>query len=68
MNGNGIWLGVGAFAAALAFIGAYLTQLSYGSNKWPIGQRLQIATYGPVLVSAFAFCAGLFCAWRNLPI
>jgi hypothetical protein len=63
-----VCFGVGAFFAALGFIGAYLTQLNYGSNKWPVGQRWHIATYLPVLVSALAFCAGLFFAWRNLPI
>ena len=60
--------GLGALAGAGSFVCAYLTQLYYGKKEWPKGIMLHEAAYVLILSSAVAFVAGLFFAWRNLPI
>ena len=63
-----LWFGAGALCAAVAFIGAYMTQLNYGSRRQSIAERWHRITYLLILLSAVAFGLGLFFPWRNLAI
>jgi hypothetical protein len=58
--------GVGALAAALGFMVAYLTQLQYGNNKWKFASMLHSCAYGVLLISIFGFIAGLYFARRAI--
>ena len=63
-----ICFGLGALIGSCVFVCAYLTQLHYGNKDWTKAGRLHTITYVLIAVSALAFLAGLFFAWRNLPI
>ena len=63
-----VCFGVGALSAAIAFIGAYETQLQYGKRNQCMATIHHVATRLAVSVSSIAFCVGLYFAWRNLPI